>query len=229
MLSSVRLALAALVLAALTAAGVATFLVTPGQANVRADHTGWPVINGGLFINKFGGDRPMDMRAGQDPFHGRDLSYRCDADHRNQQCFVDALACPPHPRKTRMCDGVPVMPAGVLRHHELLGAGGDDSIWAADGGDVIWGDYKYPPQPLDQRDHLYGGKGKDFIYASHGVNEIHTGGGPDLVNARYGRGDIYCDSPDAHVNLSKRSARRFTLHSCRIVTYDAIGTHEYDR
>src|SRR6478735_338520 len=58
------------------------------------------------------------------------------------------------------------------RHNELLGGHGDDVIRGGRKGDVLWGDYKPGGQPTDQVDELYGGGGRDFIYASHGENRI---------------------------------------------------------
>lgn len=191
----------------------------------KASHRGWPPIDGGLFINKHDESRPLDMRAGHDPFGGTDPTYSCDGEHKNQQCLIDAGACQKG-RKTRMCAATPVMPANARVHHELLGGHGNDTIHGGDAGDVIWADHKYAPQPLTQRDTIFGGRGKDFIYGSHGHNEIHTGGGADLVNVRYGRGVIYCDSTTARVNFSRRSRKRFVLHGCKIVTMKAIGTFE---
>src|SRR3954451_13707466 len=78
------------------------------------------------------------------------------------------------------------------RHNELLGGHGDDVIHAGNAGDVIWGDYKPCCQPTGQHDTIVGGAGKDFIYTSHGSNLVWTGGGPDIVHAHYGRGQIHC-------------------------------------
>jgi hypothetical protein len=107
--------------------------------------------------------------------------------------------------------------AGLARagHNELLGAHGDDTIHAGPYGDVIWGDYKPSGQPRRQVDHLYGGPGNDFIYASHGTNYISTGGGVDVVHAHFGGGRIACQSGTVTVYLSHASARRYRLRGCR--------------
>lgn len=211
------------------AAALALLLVTAAgaQAVRKANHDAWPPIDGAVIINKADQSRSIDMRAGADPFAGTDPTYRCDGEHQTQECFVKLGACAPGVRGARTCAARPVVPANSLKHNELLGGGGGDTIYGGPAGDVIWADYKNPPQPLTQHDKVFGGPGPDFIYASHGSNEIHTGGGRDVVNARYGRGNIYCDSPTARVNLSKRSARTFKLHGCKIVTKQAVGTHEY--
>ena len=106
-------------------------------------------------------------------------------------------------------------PAG---HNELLGGHGEDSIYAGPIGDVIWGDYKPSGQPETQVDHLYGGPGRDFIYASHGTNIIRSGGGAEVIHAHFGHGEITC-SPRTTLFLSHRSHRRYRLHGCRNISY----------
>jgi hypothetical protein len=64
-------------------------------------------------------------------------------------------------------------------HNWLLGGYGNDTIYAGDAGDVIWGDYQPEGQPESQRDYIHGGAGEDWIYSSHGYNEIWTGAGND--------------------------------------------------
>ena len=211
-----------------TAALLALLITAAGaRAVVKANHDGWPAIDGALIINKLDQSRPIDLRVGADPFSGTDPLYQCDGDHKSQDCFIKLGACAADSRRARMCAAAPVVPANSLKHNELLGGHGDDTIYGGPAGDVIWADYNLPPQPLTQRDKVYGGLGPDFIYASHGYNEIHTGGGSDVVNARYGRGQIYCNSATARVNLSRRSARTYHLHGCKIVTKQAVGTQNY--
>ena len=110
------------------------------------------------------------------------------------------------------------MPADI-GHNELLGGHGNDTIYAGPHGDVIWGDYKAAHQPSSQLDNLYGGPGRDFLYASHGTNLIHTGGGRDTVKAKYGRGEIYCDSASVLVYLSHNTRAHYKLAGCSRITY----------
>ena len=78
-------------------------------------------------------------------------------------------------------------------HNWLLGGYGDDTIYAGDAGDVIWGDYQPAGQPESQRDYIHGGPGADWIYSSHGYNEIWTGAGDDHLALVYGHGVVFCN------------------------------------
>jgi len=114
--------------------------------------------------------------------------------------------------------------AGKHRSQRTARRAGNDTIWAGPAGDVIWGDHKPCCQPTDQVDRLYGGPGNDFIYASHGLSYIATGGGHDVVRAHFGRGEIHCDSPDAVVYLSQRHHKRYRLFGCKRVSYETDRT-----
>jgi hypothetical protein len=216
----VSLLVAVLLLAALMLARAAA----PSGAITKADHSDWPTIDGALVINRDNSRRPIDMRPGRDPFQHTDPSYSCDGIHKNNACFIKAGACQ---ARGKFCAAPPVMPANSRKHHELLGGHGNDTIYAGNAGDVIWGDYNYPTNPATQRDRLTGGPGPDFIHASHGYNDIRTGGGRDAVRARYGRGVIRCDSSSAVVNLSRRSKKTYKLIGCKHVTLRAVGTQQF--
>ena len=60
---------------------------------------------------------------------------------------------------------------------------------------MIWGDSHPDNQPEGQRDFLHGGPGEDWIYSSHGFNEIWTGAGDDHIALVYGHGAVHCDGP----------------------------------
>ena len=97
-------------------------------------------------------------------------------------------------------EGHPNNESGTMRgepnvHNYLLGGNGNDTIWAGNKGDVIWGDSHPSGQPSTQRDFLHGGPGEDWIYASHGYNVIWTGAGNDHVALVYGFGTVYCNGP----------------------------------
>jgi Ca2+-binding RTX toxin-like protein len=96
--------------------------------------------------------------------------------------------------------GHPNNESGVMHglknvHNYLLGGNGNDTIWAGERGDVIWGDSHPGGQPESQRDFLHGGPGDDWLYASHGFNEIWTGAGDDHVALVYGHGTVHCNGP----------------------------------
>ncbi|HVP02484.1 MAG TPA: hypothetical protein VMT10_07945 [Solirubrobacteraceae bacterium] len=207
-----------LLIAALAACATASALgVLPAAANTS--HAGWPQINGMLLMNKLDQNRPLDARPGHDPFDGTDPAYRCDGMHQDSSC----VGLPRHCHRRDVNCKHPVVVADAPRHNELLGGHGNDTIHASRWGDVIWGDYKPSGQPTAQVDRLYGGPGKDFIYASHGWNTIVTGGGPDIVHAHFGHGSITCSSPNVTVFLSRHSRRGYSLHGCRRISYKTLG------
>ena len=78
-------------------------------------------------------------------------------------------------------------------HNWLLGGYGNDTIYAGDAGDVIWGDYQPEGQQESEHDYIHGGAGEDWIYSSHGYNEIWTGAGNDHLALVYGHGVVFCD------------------------------------
>lgn len=80
-------------------------------------------------------------------------------------------------------------------HNWLLGGYGNDTLYAGEAGDVLWGDYHPEGQSEDQRDYIHGGRGEDWIYSSHGFNEIWTGAGNDHLALVYGHGVVFCDGP----------------------------------
>ena len=79
---------------------------------------------------------------------------------------------------------------GTGRSDELLGQHGSDTLLGRGSSDVLWGDSRPSGQPARQRDRIYGGRGGDFIYASHGRNRIYGGAGNDAISAHFGRGLI---------------------------------------
>ncbi len=117
----------------------------------------------------------------------------------------------------------PMRATRMHRHNELLGGHGHDTITGGNTGDVIWGDYKPSGQPTTQVDRLNGGGGRDFIYASHGLNFIDTGTGSDVVHAHFGHGRITCHGRGTVVFISHRSRPHYSLRGCRRISYKTIG------
>ena len=109
------------------------------------------------------------------------------------------------------------------KHNELLGGHGNDTITAGQIGDVLWGDYKPSGNTTTQVDHIDGGAGKDFIYASHGTSYIDGHGGADQIHAHYGHGTITCGSAKATVFLSHKGRSGWTLHGCTHISYKTVG------
>jgi Ca2+-binding RTX toxin-like protein len=112
---------------------------------------------------------------------------------------------------------------GTRRNDELLGGHGNDTIWGRRGSDVIWGDYKPGGQPTSQVDHLNGGTGNEFIYASHGRNVIRAGAGNDTVHAHFGRGIIDCGSGRDVAYVSHRGRKGWTIRHCERISYKTLG------
>src|SRR4051812_16657008 len=149
---------------------VAALVTLPaGTASANTSHEGWPRIDGMLLMNKTDAPRPLDARPGHDPFARTDPRYSCDAIHKRGAC---------HRRMVRTAAGVVV--TSRAGHNELLGGHGNDALYAGPWGDVLWADYKPSGQPGTQVDQVFGGNGRDFIYASHGTNTIAAGGGRRL-------------------------------------------------
>jgi Ca2+-binding RTX toxin-like protein len=197
-------------------------LAAPGAA-ANTSHAGWPPITGMLLMNKTDSSRPLDARPGHDPFDGADPSYSCDAVHKRGRCQAFIVPCAISDVVAGTCGLGELVVAPVAVHNELLGGHGNDTIYAGPNGDVIWGDYKPSGQPTTQVDRLYGGSGADFVYASHGTNEIYTGTGGDTVHAHFGRGEIHCGSPSAVVYLSRRSRPGYKLFGCAHVSFRTSG------
>ena len=123
--------------------------------------------------------------------------------------------------------GHPNNESGAIRglkrvHNELLGGGGNDTIWAGNAGDVIWGDSHPGGQPSSQRDVLHGGPGSDWLYASHGFNVIWTGAGNDHVALVYGYGTVYCNGSGRKTFVMRYLPRNRHWHlvGCRHVVID---------
>jgi hypothetical protein len=187
----------------------------------NTSHAGWPPIDGMLLMNKTDSSRPLDARAGSDPFGGADPQYRCDGVHLNQSCFRSTASCVGRRDRQGRCNRIVVENTG--RHHELLGGHGSDSIFAGPNGDVLWGDYKPSGQPATQADLLVGGAGRDFVYASHGRNTIRAGAGDDWIKAHFGRGSIDCGPGDDLLYVSRRAQRHYVIRNCERISHKTLG------
>ena len=189
--------------AALTSAGL--LAAGAGIADAKTSHEGWPEIDGVLLMNKLDQSRPLDARPGQDLFGHTDASYSCDGLHRNRRCAA------PNGTVSR------------VGNNKLLGGHGNDTIFAGNHGDVIWGDYKPSGQPTTQVDRLFGGAGRDFIYAGHGRNTIRAGGGNDYVKAHFGRGSVDCGRGRDTLYISRKAQRHYRIRHCEKVSHKTLG------
>jgi hypothetical protein len=181
-------------------------------ATANTSHEGWPRIDGMLLMNKTDAARPLDARPGHDPFAGTDPRYSCDAIHKRGSC---------QRRFVRTHAGVVV--TSRSGHNELLGGHGNDALYAGPWGDVVWADYKPSGQPTTQVDRVFGGPGRDFIYASHGTNMIAAGGGDDWVKAHFGGGTIDCGGGRDLLFISRRAQRHYTIHGCERISHRTLG------
>jgi Ca2+-binding RTX toxin-like protein len=110
------------------------------------------------------------------------------------------------------------------RHNELLGGHGNDVLHAGNAGDVLWGDYKPSGQPTTQADTIIGGAGRDFIYASHGTNNISAGAGNDYVKAHFSvAGTIDCGPGVDTLYIAHRNQRAHTIRNCERITHRTLG------
>ncbi len=101
-------------------------------------------------------------------------------------------------------------------HNWLLGGYGNSTIYAGNDGDVVWGDYHPEGQPESQRDYIHGGAGSDWIYSSHGYNEIWTGAGDDHLALVYGHGIVNCNGGGLKTFVMRYlpQNRPWTLRGC---------------
>jgi hypothetical protein len=175
---------------------LAATLVPAAAAPANTSHKGWPRINGMLLMNKTDRSRPLDGRPGQDPFHGTDPRYSCDAIHKRGKC---------QRRLVRTATGFAVTSAAG--HNELLGGHGSDQIYAGPWGDVLWADYKPSHQPSTQSD----------------TNAIAAGAGNDWIKAHFGKGSIDCGPGNDLLFISRRAQRHFSITGCERISHRTLG------
>jgi RTX calcium-binding nonapeptide repeat (4 copies) len=200
--------------AAILPGAVAVTLAAAALASANTSHDGWPKIDGVLLMNKTDGSRPLDARPGHDPFAGRDGRYSCDAIHKRGAC---------HRRFVRRRGVRGRVMTSRHGHNELLGGHGSDAIHAGPWGDVVWGDYKPSGQPESQHDQIWGGPGRDHIYASHGRNAIRAGGGNDWIKAHFGHGLVNCGAGNDLLYVSRRAQKHYKIRNCERISHKTLG------
>ena len=191
---------------------LALVAIPTATAAANTSHEGWPRIDGMLLMNKTDAPRPLDARPGHDPFAGTDPRYSCDAIHKRGSCQRRMVQAP---------QGIVVTAASG--HNELLGGHGNDALYAGPWGDVLWADYKPSGQPSTQVDQVFGGPGRDFIYASHGTNMISAGGGADWIKAHFGRGTIDCGPGNDILFVSRKAQRHYKIRNCDRISHKTLG------
>ena len=119
---------------------------------------------------------------------------------------------------------------GGPKNDELLGGHGDDVIYGRRKHDVIWGDHKATGNTKRQTDTIYGGAGKDWIYASHGKNIIDGGAGDDTIRVWFGRGRVDCGSGnDDILYVSKTQNKKVKRKNCERVLHKSAKDAVNDR
>ena len=101
---------------------------------------------------------------------------------------------------------------GTELNDELLGLHGNDTLNGGFGKDILWGDQLPVGNNTWQHDVMDGGPGNDWIYSSHGRNDIRGGAGNDHIWGHFGRGTIDCGSGWDVVHTKRHST--YKLRNC---------------
>ena len=113
---------------------------------------------------------------------------------------------------------------GTALNDELLGHHGDDTLIGLDGKDVLWGDWEIN-NPSNQTDIMRSGDGNDFIYPSHGKNNMYGGGGNDRIIAYYGHGLIDCGPGRNDYAQTRWQSNAYRVRNCeRVRHFCAFGS-----
>jgi len=107
--------------------------------------------------------------------------------------------------------------SGTGFNDELLGGHGNDVLSGGFGRDILWGDQLPTGNNAWQHDVMDGGPGNDWIYSSHGHNDIQGGAGNDHIWGHYGHGTIDCGSGWDIVHVKHHPTYR--LRNCERVLH----------
>lgn len=107
---------------------------------------------------------------------------------------------------------------GTPKHDRLLGGHGDNHLYGGGKSDVLWGDYKPSGWPVHQSDHVEGGGGDDFIFASHSFNHLEGNEGNDYIRAHFGYGSVDCGPGRDWLVVSHRSRPKYKISHCERIT-----------
>ena len=108
---------------------------------------------------------------------------------------------------------------GTAKHDRLLGGHGNNHLYGGDQSDVLWGDYKPCCWPTRQSDHIEGGGGDDFIFASHSFNHLEGNEGNDFIRAHFGYGSVDCGPGNDLLIVSHRSKPKYKIKNCERVRF----------
>jgi Ca2+-binding RTX toxin-like protein len=119
---------------------------------------------------------------------------------------------------------------GGVKNDELLGGHGDDRLYGGEGHDVIWTDHKASGNTTHQNDTVYAGPGNDWVYASHGYNNIHTGPGQDTIRVWFGHGFVDCGAGRYDIlYVSKTQDKKVRRKHCEKVSHKSARKAIHDR
>jgi hypothetical protein len=114
---------------------------------------------------------------------------------------------------------------GTEDNDELLGHHGDDTVVGLAGKDVLWGDWELKGNGSNQTDVLRGGDSNDFLYPSHGKNNMYGGDGSDRIIAYYGHGLIDCGAGANDYAQTRWQSNAYRVRNCeRIRHFCAFGS-----
>jgi opacity protein-like surface antigen len=108
---------------------------------------------------------------------------------------------------------------GSPLNDKLLGGHGNDVSYGEGGDDVLWGDYKPFGNTTAQHDVLNSGPGDDWVYGSHGYNEIPAGPGNDTVRVWFGSGFVDCGPGRDILYVSHASSRHVKRRNCERISH----------
>jgi len=114
---------------------------------------------------------------------------------------------------------------GTELNDELLGHHGNDTVIGGAGKDVLWGDWELAGNGSSQSDTLRGGDGNDFLYPSHGKNNMYGGDGNDRIIAYYGHGLIDCGPGTGDYAQTRWQSSAYKVRNCeRVRHFCAFGS-----
>ena len=119
----------------------------------------------------------------------------------------------------KVLDGAGRKMTGGPANDELLGHHGSDTISGGAGKDVLWGDWELRGNTTNQTDVLRGGDGNDFLYPSHGKNNMYGGDGNDRIIAYYGHGLIDCGPGNKDYAQTRWQSNAYRVRNCEHVRH----------